>query len=85
MSTNYGFRPPRGNLVRSYNLTIETGNPDIDKDELDTCIREAVGFMSKDIDSEGNHALRITVTETDNPRTVVSEIDYDPTELWSGE
>ena len=75
---SYGFSPPRGNLLRSYDLSIETSNPDIDAAELDTCIRAAVAFMAEDIDSEGHHSLCITVTEANNPRTVVSEIDYTP-------
>jgi hypothetical protein len=59
---------------RSYLLTIAVGNDAVDLDEE---VRRAVGWMSENIDEDGQHAVRITVHNYDTSQPV-TEHEYIP-------
>lgn len=63
-------------MIRNYVVTVETDAPD----DLDAAMRRAVTYMSEDLDSTGNFALRIAVVDNVTGR-YVTEHSYDPDEF----
>jgi hypothetical protein len=65
-------------MRKTYVLTIETSNPEIDEADLDTAIRAAVFSMSENIDEMGEHDLRI---EASVNGIIMTSHDYTATPL----
>jgi len=61
--------------ARTYTVRVESGNPDLNRDDLDAAVRRAVFWMSNDIDPE-DYVLSIEVWDEDG--LSVTAHNYDP-------